>query len=73
MTARKTVRKTTRKTAAKASTVPEFKAGDVVQIRSGGPAMTSSGRWSDGSYRCHWFIDGIVQEHSFDEDLLRLF
>lgn len=32
----------------------EFKAGDVVQLKSGGPAMTIA--WIDGSdARCEWF------------------
>ena len=33
----------------------QFKAGDVVKLRSGGPKMTVNGQSSDGSIICIWF------------------
>jgi uncharacterized protein YodC (DUF2158 family) len=58
---------------------PTFKPGDIVQLKSGGPAMTISelttdylGEWS-GKYRCEWF-KGASNEHSFfEEETLKLY
>jgi uncharacterized protein YodC (DUF2158 family) len=47
----------------------EFKPGDVVVLKSGGPAMTveSIGRSEDGQprARCTWFEGGKVASHLF--------
>lgn len=33
----------------------EFKKGDTVKLKSGGPVMTISERSSSGSFQCYWF------------------
>ncbi len=33
----------------------EFKEGDTVQLKSGGPIMTIESRQNDGSFWCVWF------------------
>jgi uncharacterized protein YodC (DUF2158 family) len=33
----------------------EFEEGSTVQLKSGGPIMTVSGKQTDGSYWCVWF------------------
>ncbi|MCL4481148.1 MAG: DUF2158 domain-containing protein [Bacteroidetes bacterium] len=55
-----------------------FKIGDVVQLKSGGPKMTisqedvnSHGHFS-GKIICEWFYDGDVKWHSFYEEELTL-
>ena len=57
--------------------MPDFKVGDVVMLKSGGPSMTVSGRDING-VECMWFCnDGLIQndlfppkvlEHSVDDD-----
>jgi uncharacterized protein YodC (DUF2158 family) len=59
--------------------MPQFKAGDVVQLKSGGPQMTvSSLLANDRGYRCQWFdskhelktgnfMEGEVQAFKEDE------
>lgn len=37
----------------------EFKIGDVVQLKSGGPKMTIEDRKDDGRFGCVWF-DGLT-------------
>lgn len=52
----------------------EFKEGDVVQLKSGGPLMTISGE-SDtpGYYLCTWFDDkNEVTSDSFISSILKL-
>lgn len=41
-----------------------FKPGDIVQLKSGGPAMTVAGKSSfkEGYYNCTWF-KGASKEH----------
>lgn len=39
----------------------EFKEGDVVRLKSGGPAMTVKSVLSGGALECHWFnTEGAV-------------
>jgi uncharacterized protein YodC (DUF2158 family) len=41
----------------------QFQAGDVVQLKSGGPPMTVERIESDGSLTCQWFVDKrLVQD-----------
>jgi uncharacterized protein YodC (DUF2158 family) len=52
----------------------KFKAGDVVQLPSGGPAMTVLGDSKDhpGQVVCAWFLDdGSCQLQHFPADALR--
>lgn len=53
----------------------EFKEGDTVRLKSGGPIMTVTGKQTDGSYWCIWFNqsrDGRnqVKGFAFKESLL---
>ena len=43
----------------------DFKPGDVVQLKSGGPAMTVGGRVAEDSIRCHWFDGATAKTVSF--------
>lgn len=36
----------------------DFKEGDVVRLKSGGPEMTISTMTERGSAECWWFVDG---------------
>ena len=48
----------------------EFKAGDVVQLKSGGPLMTI--KWIDGTEAlCEWFEGSKKQEQMFEMTSLR--
>lgn len=52
----------------------EFKIGDVVRMKSGGPRMTVSGEADGGALTCRWFNqDGRkfdVQHASFKPEVL---
>lgn len=49
----------------------EFKTGDIVRLKSGGPKMTVM--WGNlASHHCFWFIEGELNEGSFNNDALRL-
>jgi uncharacterized protein YodC (DUF2158 family) len=59
-----------------------FKKGDVVRLRSGGPAMTVSHTPEDtdehgerlfAKYHCVWFIEETRQTAAFEEHLLEVF
>ena len=50
---------------------PKFKIGDVVQLNSGGPAMTINEIIESEdkvSYRCQWFVKDILKNGVFIED-----
>ncbi len=47
-----------------------MKVGDVVQLKSGGPAMTVEGE-RDGQTWCKWFDGPTVQEGAFKTDALK--
>lgn len=56
---------------------PKFKPGDIVQLKSGGPAMTVSEiRTSYGSgkfegYWCEWFKGASKERAAFEEETLK--
>ena len=51
----------------------KFNAGDVVQLKSGGPPMTISGEdnYNRGKYDCVWFKGASKQVGSFAADVLK--
>ena len=57
----------------------KFKPGDIVQLKSGGPAMTISSldtSFSSGAftgYSCEWFKGASKEHSSFKEETLQLY
>lgn len=47
-----------------------FKVGEVVQLKSGGPAMTVDELASSVRYRCVWFKGASREQGTFAEDTL---
>jgi uncharacterized protein YodC (DUF2158 family) len=53
-------------------TMANFKRGDTVQLKSGGPVMTISTTLNDGQFQCDWFDEGGVLKHgSFHPEQLK--
>lgn len=51
-----------------------FQAGDVVQLKSGGPLMTVVETNDPGMVSCIWFnSENVVQEKAFSEDTLKIY
>lgn len=54
----------------------QFKVGDVVKLRSGGPAMTVTSAGEDGLGRfriwCSWFVNNEEKQGNFPPDALQL-
>jgi uncharacterized protein YodC (DUF2158 family) len=51
-----------------------FKGGDVVQLKSGGPAMTVSKERRAGELVCEWFdVTGKYQSQDFEPDSLKAY
>lgn len=52
----------------------KFNAGDLVQLKSGGPKMTVE-KWlpHNDAYKCTWFSGAKHNAESFAEDSLQLF
>jgi uncharacterized protein YodC (DUF2158 family) len=49
----------------------KIKAGDVVGLKSGGPAMTAT--WvNDDQVGCAWFVGGDIKQHTFSEEALEV-
>jgi len=48
----------------------EFKLGDVVKLRAGGPRMTING-YADGKCECVWFEGSELFKGAFPEESLR--
>ena len=52
----------------------KFKTGDVVQLKSGGPAMTVSKEQGNGELFCQWFdATEKYQSQSFESDSLKAY
>lgn len=52
----------------------DFTKGDVVQLKSGGPAMTVSTKWGDGRILCAWFDSAEkYQSQDFEPDSLKAY
>ena len=50
----------------------EFKVGDIVQLKSGGPKMTIDIVLGDGELKCQWFAGDELQEARFDPAVIQL-
>ena len=50
-----------------------FKAGDIVQLKSGGPAMTVSKVGADGDVWCNWFRGAQKESAAFKPDTLQAY
>lgn len=56
----------------------EFKVGDKVRTRSGGPAMTverweeGAFYWEDAGWRCCWFVQDALRRARFKPEVLEL-
>jgi len=51
----------------------DFKKGDVVMLKSGGPPMTVQSICSDGNLSCTWFIKGEQKKNDFDPETVKIF
>jgi uncharacterized protein YodC (DUF2158 family) len=51
----------------------KYKVGEVVQLKSGGPAMTVDELTSSDRYRCVWFKGASREQGVFSEDTLSVF
>ena len=51
----------------------QFQPGDVVQLKSGGPAMTVGGWVAEDSVRCHWFDGATAKTEIFPTAAIRLY
>lgn len=49
--------------------MPEFKKGDIVQLKSGGPEMTVMHTGANGIY-CVWFAGKKLEEKTFARETL---
>lgn len=52
----------------------EYKEGDIVKLKSGGPPMTVESFTNYVSYmryRCLWFVDGNLYSGDFREEVLQ--
>ncbi|TCO71131.1 YodC family protein [Rhodovulum euryhalinum] len=50
-----------------------FKPGDIVQLKSGGPAMTISSSGSGDGYWCEWFKGASKERAHFNEETLQAY
>lgn len=49
----------------------QFEKGDIVELKSGGLAMTVSGTTKSGRVICQWFLNGKVESDSFPPESLK--
>jgi uncharacterized protein YodC (DUF2158 family) len=49
----------------------QFKVGDVVQLKSGGPLMTIVADEGSGNFFCRWFNGGQIDQSAFPSTALR--
>ena len=56
-----------------ADIVTPFKVGDIVQLKSGGPALTVSNVFAAGVVEAKWFDGGRVRHADFDLATLQTF
>ena len=58
---------------------PKFSPGDIVQLKSGGPAMTVSKISNDSlsgefrGYQCEWFKGASKERAPFEEETLKTY
>jgi uncharacterized protein YodC (DUF2158 family) len=50
----------------------QFKIGDVVQLKSGGPNMTVESDAGEGCFVCHWFEGSEAKRTTFQGAMLRV-
>jgi len=50
----------------------ELKIGDLVKLKSGGPAMTVNNIEENGQIYCRWFVGGETRADYFSPDALQL-
>jgi len=50
----------------------ELKIGDLVKLKSGGPAMTVDNIQENGQIYCRWFVGREAREEYFSPDVLQL-
>lgn len=49
----------------------DIKVGDIVYLKSGGPAMTINGKSKTGTeWSCAWFVDNNIKSADFRSDAL---
>ncbi|WP_126247753.1 YodC family protein [Chitinophaga rhizosphaerae] len=60
--------------------IPNFKIGDQVRLKSGGPRMTIEDITKKfpkdpftGKYNCIWFLNDELKVHSFEEETIELY
>ena len=53
----------------------QFKTGDIVQLKSGGPAMTvvKENEYNVGEYNCVWFKGASQERGMFNGEVLKLY
>ena len=51
---------------------PDFKAGDLVQLKSGGPVMTVAYVSPRGKADCKWFVEDMLKSDTFNLPELKL-
>ncbi len=48
-----------------------FKIGDMAQLKSGGPIMTVSYDYGDGTVEATWFVNNEPKSHTFKHEVLK--
>lgn len=49
----------------------DFRIGDLVRLKSGGPIMTIEWINPHGTLSCGWFVDGVHKDYGFLSDALQ--